>query len=99
MYRDPALAELLVKGHHGEDLREVERTRYNAYLSTIFEAHQTFFIQHVKGTVSDELWDFYSGTFDRHMQAPGILQWWQRNRSSFNPGIAAYIEEKVRDGA
>ncbi len=75
IFKDPELAALLVKGHRNEEpLSTVEQVRYNAFLSTIFESHQTFYIQHIKGTVSDELWEFYSGVFDRHMRASGVRQ-------------------------
>ena len=100
IYRDPALAALIVKGHRSaEPLEEVDRIRYNTLLSTMFEAHQTFYIQHVKGTVSDELWEFYSGMFDRHMQAPGVKRWWLRHGSLFNPDFCTYIQAKIKDDA
>ena len=100
IYKDPDLASLLARGHQSiEQLDQVELIRYNTFLTTMFEAHQTFFIQHVKGTVSDELWEFYSGTFDSYMQVLGIKRWWLRNGSSFNPDFCAYIQEKIRDDA
>ena len=99
IYKDAELAALVLKGHRKEVLDEIERLRYNTFLSTMFETHQTFFIQHLKGTVSNELWDFYSGAYDQYMLAPGVQQWWQRNRSRFNREFAAYIEEKVQDEA
>ena len=98
IYKDADVAALVAKGHRNEvPLDEIERIRYNAFLSAMIEAHQTFYIQHVKGTVSNELWNFYSSAYDRLMRAPGMQQWWQRNRSFFNNNFAAYIDEKIQD--
>ncbi len=94
--KDPELAALVMRGALDLDaLSDLERFRYSAFLSSSFESHQTFFIQHVKGSVSEELWEFYSGVFDRNLQLPGVQKWWQRNGAYFNPDFVAYIEKKL----
>ncbi len=98
--KDADLAELVMKGGQDvEPLSDLERFRYSAFLSNSFESHQTFFVQHMKGTVSDELWGYYSGVMDRNMQVPGVARWWRQHQSNFNTEYAVYIEQKLPDDA
>lgn len=91
------LAALTLKGHtQPHELSGVERYRYNLVLSTIFESHQTFFIQQGSGSVSPELWGYYSKVFDGLCQFPGVSEWWKHNRSRFDPSFAEYIDAKIR---
>lgn len=97
-FQDPELAALILKGGLGvESLTEVERFRYHLVLSSMFESHQTFFVQHLKGAVSDELWDFYSGSVDRRIQLPGVVEWWRKNGPYYNQEFADYVQKKIPD--
>ena len=99
-FRDPELAALTLKGYLDVDpLTEVERFRYHLLLSTMLESHQAFFIQHIKGTVSDELWDYYSGATDRLFRFPGVVKWWRKHGSHFDPQFADYVQKKIPDDA
>ena len=83
-----------------EPLSDLERFRYSAFLSSTFESHQTFFIQHIKGSVSDELWEYYSGVMDRNLRFPGVSRWWWRQHSTqFNSQFADYVKKRLPDDA
>ena len=98
--KEPELSALVMKGGLDvEPLSDLESFRYSAFLSSTFESHQTFFIQHIKGSVSDELWDYYSGVMDRNLRFPGDSKWWRRHSSHFNPRFADYIHAKLPDDA
>jgi len=98
--RDPDLAVLMMKGGlDTEVLSDLEQFRYSTFLLRIFESHQTYFIQHLKGSVSEELWNYYSGVMDRSIRVPGISKWWVQNRSCFNSDFAVYINRKLSDDA
>ena len=98
--KQPELAALVMKGGlDAEPLSDLERFRYAAYLASSFESHQTFFVQHVKGSVSNELWNYYSGVMDRQVRMPGVAKWWLRNSDHFDPQFAEYIQRKLPDGA
>ena len=80
LYENPELSELMVKGHaNQETLTATERFRYNLALAANFESHQTFFVQHQKGAVSDELWSFYSSAVDWFCRVPGVVECWKHN--------------------
>lgn len=97
---DQDLAALMMKGGLDADvLSELESFRYSTFMLRIFEAHQTYFIQHQKGSVSEELWSYYSRVMDRNMRVSGISNWWVQNRSDFNSGFVAYINRKLSDDA
>ncbi len=96
LYENPEMAALMMKGHASPDtLDAVERYRYNLAIGANFESHQTFFVQHNKGAVSDELWRFYSSAVGRFCQVPGVVDWWRRNGSNFDQEFADYIEAKL----
>ena len=96
--KDPDLAVLMMKGGLAEaELSELEQFRYSTFMLRIFESHQTYFVQHMKGSVSEELWGYYSGVMDRNLRIPGISNWWRLNGSDFNPEFEAYINEKLAD--
>jgi hypothetical protein len=97
---NPDLAALTWKGHLGaEALSREEKYRYNMVLAATFESHQTFFIQHRKGTVSVELWDYYSASTERLCQFSGVIKWWNRHGANFNPSFAEYVQKKIPQGA
>lgn len=97
-FRDAELAAIVLKGMLSvEPLTEVEQFRYHLILLATFESHQTFFIQNVKGTVSNELWDYYSGVTSRYIQFPGVVKWWCQEGLNFNPEFADYIQKKMPD--
>ena len=98
--KDPNLAALVLKGSlDAEPLSDVERYRYSLVLTSMFESHQTFFIQHVKGSVSNELWDYYSRVFDGQCHLPGIIKWWQHNGARFDTLFIEYVQAKIPDDA
>ena len=96
---NPELAALTRKGYLAEALSPEERYRFNLVLAGTFESHQTFFIQHKKGSVSDELWDYYSNSVDRLCQFPGVVAWWKQHGPDFNPTFAEYIQKKIPQDA
>jgi hypothetical protein len=90
------VASLMLKGLSSpSDLTDVERYRQNLVLLSMFESHQTFFIQQGGGAVSPELWDYYSRNFDGLCQSPGGSEWWKQRRAIFYPPFVAYIDEKI----
>ena len=96
---DPAVAQIMLKGHADLDaLDPIERHRYTSILLLMFELHQTYYIQHVRGTAGTETWDYYARMFDRLMHVPGVIAWWQRARKTFDPNFATYIDAKLPAG-
>ncbi len=94
--KDPGIAALMLKGSLDEEpLSDLEHYRYSLILTSMFESHQTFFIQHVKGSVSEELWAYYSRVFDAQCHMPGLIKWWKRNGARFDPLFVEYVQAKI----
>jgi hypothetical protein len=94
--RNPDLAALTMKGNSGsETLSDVERYQYSMVLSSMFESHQTFYIQQRGESISPELWAYYSNVFDGICRSPGVRTWWEQNRERFNPSFSEYIQKKI----
>lgn len=91
------LAELTLKGHTNFGaLSAVEQYRYSMTLLSMFETHQTFFVQTQKGAARQETWDYYEKAFGRLCVLPGVIHWWRQNSDSFNPGFVEYVDAKIR---
>ena len=94
------LAELTLKGHASfESLNAVEQYRYSMVLRSMFESHQTFFVQTQKGSARKETWDYYERTFAQLCSLPGVIHWWRENGDKFNSGFAEYINDKMTSEA
>ena len=90
------LAELTLKGHASfESLNAVEQYRYSMVLLSMFESHQTFFIQTQRGSARQETWDYYERTFAQLCSLPGVIHWWRQNGDPFNPRFAEYVNAKM----
>ena len=90
------LAELTLKGHADfAALGAVEQYRYSMTLLSMFETHQTFFVQTRKGSARQETWDYYEKAFGRLCTFPGVVHWWRQSKESFNPDFVEYIDAKM----
>jgi hypothetical protein len=87
--------EIALKGHAGDELNVAERSRYGLLLSSIFEAHQTYFIQHSRGTTGPETWAFYARSFGTICALPGPVRWWSSNRKRFDAAFQTYVDAKI----
>jgi hypothetical protein len=94
--RSAELAELTLKGHGDfEALSSLEKYRYSMTLLSMFETHQTFFVQTQKGSARQETWDYYEKAFGQLCTLPGVIHWWRLSSDSFNPGFVEYIDAKM----
>ena len=92
----PALSELARKGHRQiTQLEPTEKHQYSLLLTAIFETHQTYFIQHARGSAGPEIWDYYTRVFDQLMSLPGVMGWWQHHQATFDPSFRTYINSKI----
>ena len=87
--------EIALKGHAGDELNVVEKGRYGLLLSSIFEAHQTYLMQHLRGTTGPEIWEYYARSFDTICALPGPVRWWTSNRQRFDPAFQNYVDAKI----
>ena len=90
------VAALARKGHAGiDELDDTERHRYSMLVRGIFETHQTYFVQHQRGSTGVEIWGFYSRSFDHLCAFPGVITWWEHHKESFDPEYVKYINAKI----
>ena len=89
------MSEIARKGHAGGELNSTEKHRYALLLLGIFEAHQTYFLQNVRGTAPPETLEYYGRVFDKVCTLPGVVKWWKSNRDPFDPGFKKYMESKI----
>ena len=87
--------EIAIKGHAGDELNVAERSRYSLLLHSMFEAHQTYFISHSRGTYGPEGWAYYARSFEMICALPGPVRWWTSNRKNFDAGFQAYVDAKI----
>jgi len=87
--------EIAIKGHAGDELNVAERSRYSLLLRSIFEAHQTYFIQDSRGTYGPETWAYYARSFEAICAFPGPVRWWTSNRKRFDAAFQTYVDAKI----
>lgn len=95
--RDASLASLIYKGIRSfEALTQEERFRFSAYWHGCFMTHQNFYLQHLRGALSDKAWGTYSRNIDQYMRLSGVIEWWSHGaRAVFDEDFQAYIDAKV----
>ena len=96
MLKDPELLDIQLRGHRGEQLEHMEHVRYSLILRMGFEGHQTYFVQQTRGLVGNEIWNHWSRDMDAFCRLPGVIHWWSRNGSKYDPEFQKYIDEKVK---
>lgn len=70
--QDPQFAEVAHKGHADlASLDRIERARYSLLLLSMFETHQTYFIQRARDSAGPEIWEYYSRSFDGYANCRG----------------------------
>ncbi len=89
------MMEIVIKGHAGDELNVVERSRYSLLLRSVFETHQTYFIQHSRGTSGPETWAYYARSFETICALPGPVRWWTSNRQIFDVAFQTYVDAKI----
>ena len=90
------LAELTLKGHlNFEALNPLEQYQYGFAILSMFDSHQTFFIQFQHENVRPEIWQYYERRFGEFCALPGVIDWWKKNNSQFIPDFIKYINAKI----
>ena len=90
------LAELTLRGHLSPNaLNAIEQYQYGFVLLSLFESHQTFYVQFQHGNARPEIWHYYEQRFSDVCALPGAIQWWRKNNTPFIPEFVNYVNAKI----
>lgn len=95
LIRDPDVAKIVLQGLRGSPLSEVDRFRFEQWARCAIEGHMTFFVQLERGTVTNEVFDYWSNVVDRMCKLPGYSAFYQRMRPDLKPTFQAYMDKKI----
>ena len=95
LIKDVDLAQLVLNGLRGEDLQGADLYRFQLWIRSILESHMTFFVQLERGTVTDEIFQYWSNVFDRLSKQPGFVFHYHMMRDDLKPSFRAYMDKKV----
>lgn len=95
LIKDIELAELIQRGLNGKELQPADRYRFQMWINTILESHMTFFVQLERGTVTSEIFQYWSRMFDRLSKRPGFVDHYRKIRDDLHPSFREYMDKKV----
>ena len=99
LLKDADLAKLIMAGLRDELEDPVDRYRFAEWARHVTESHMTFFVQNERGTVTSEVFDYWSKTVDRMCQQPGYVAEYRRLRDRLKPSYRDYMDAKMNISA
>ena len=96
LIRDPALAELFLRGLAAEEpLDEVDRFRFTMLLRNVLNAYQAGYVrQLVMGTDPAAL-ESTGRQLDQILRNPGARAWLKRNETDWRPEFRRFVDERL----
>lgn len=95
LVKDPELAGLILRGYAGEELSDIDRFRFETWARMSIEAHMTFFVLLERGTVTGEIFEYWSHSFDRLCKLPAFVDVYKKMRGDLKPSFRAYMDKKT----
>ncbi len=95
LVKDPDLAALILRGYSGEELSEIDRFRFETWARMTVESHMTFFVLLERGTVTGEIFEYWSHSFDRLLRLPTFVDVYKKMRKDLKPSFREYMDKKT----
>ena len=90
------LAELLESGHSDyEALSIVQKRRYRSFQIAVLRDHETIFLHHRNGLITDSHWEGFANSLRYQARRPGVQHVWQQTRLIFSPEFREFIDGVV----
>ena len=95
LVKDPELASLIHRGYAGEELSDIDRFRWETWVRMTIESHMTFFVLLERGTVTGEIFEYWSHSFDRLCKFPAFVDVYKKMREDLKPSFREYMDKKT----
>ncbi len=95
LVKDPELAGLVLRGYAGEELNDIDRFRFETWARMTIEAHMTFFVLLERGTVTGEIFEYWSHSFDRLTKLPAFVDVYKKMREDLKPSFREHMDNKT----
>jgi hypothetical protein len=95
---DPTLAAIRIKVRHGEPLSEVEAVRWDVYKALLLDVWSMAYSRHSEDLLADRHWQSWDTYFTDHFRNSDLRitqEWWDGNRSGFDPGFWEHVRVAV----
>ena len=93
--KDAELAKLIGSGMNGELKEPIDRYRFYEWARHVTESHMTFFIQQQRGIVTNDVFQYWSRSFDGICARPGYVAVYRRLRDRLPPSFQTYMDAKI----
>ena len=91
------LADVLHHGAKGlSNLREGNQIRFLAYHDQVFVAFQSFYLQYLRGTLDERIWNTYKHAMLDLLVQAGQQDWWKLRRHVFCEEFRNYLEDAAK---
>ncbi len=96
LYESDELAKLIIAGGTEQsNLSPEDRLRYNTYMIQVFNTFEFLYLQYELGTVDKVFFDSKVPAYERFLQLPGVLEFWNSPASTFDPRFKAFVGELI----
>ena len=90
------LSHIYLKGNHDpSELGREELARYMILIGGIFARYNNYYMQHERGTLSDEPWGIAVTHMQSLMQYKGVQWWWKGSRQHYLAGMKELLDGMV----
>ncbi len=91
------LADILHQGAGGLSfLKEGDVIRFTAFHDQTFVAFQSFYLQYLKGTLDERMWNTYKQAILSLLVQAGQQDWWKLRRHVFCEEFRNYLEDAAK---
>lgn len=103
-FADSEFAAFLARAEaHPDQLDDVERLRWDSYMTAVFRHFGNLVYQERVGALDDQMWDSYQRDLKEHLRSPGWVAWFREHQVVFSDSlreeVATLVEEIRKEGA
>ena len=91
---NPAVARVLMAGSTRTPFEEPhEALMFHVLMRSIFSGAEDFFVQAREGLLEQDMWESRRRSMRTYLEQPGILSWWEQNKTIFSKDFAAELSK------
>lgn len=89
---DPALVDLFWRGTaNPAELSAEEWHRFVSVASTLIRKFELLYLDHVDGTLSDDIWEAQANNIRTWMVKPGVVRWFEELGPHVHPSFRTFV--------
>ena len=79
------------------ELSEIQRFRFETYLTRLFRNFENFYYQHTNGAMEDHLFEGMKASMVGYFHSPGVKEFWAARGRIYSPRFRDFLESQPRE--